>query len=107
MKYKKLLDAAKKLDQLQTKVEKARERYKQANDVGATPKRKANLSDRLVAECWERDKQIDIAHCELVNANLADPKPLSEYESREIEQSAGYGHSISILYYPPKPDCIK
>lgn len=106
MKYKKLLEAVKKLDQLQNKVEKASERYKQANDSGASTKRKAALSDKLVAECWERDKQLDIVHCELVNANLADPKPAEEYEPREITQSAGYGHSISTLYCPPKPECL-
>lgn len=107
MKYKNLLDAVRKLNALQIKAEKSSDAYKATFDNNATPSRKATASDRAVSDCWERDKQLDIVHCELVNAGLVEPKPLAEYEPREIEQSAGHGHSVSLLYHPPKPNCLK
>lgn len=107
MKYKNLLDAVRKLNAMQNKAEKSSEAYKATFDNNATPARKAAASDRAVSDCWERDKQLDVVHCELVNAGLADPKLIADYEPREIQQSAGHGHSINMLYYPPKPDCVK
>lgn len=107
MKYKALLDAVKKLHQIEVKVSRISDQYKEAFDNGASTKRLAALSDRLTSECWERDRQLDVVHCELVNAGITEPKPPDEYEPREIRQSAGFGHSINLLYYPPKPNCIK
>lgn len=104
MKYHKLLETVKKLNAVQLRVERASENHRNAYGMNVSTKRKAALSDKLVSECWERDKLLDLVHCELVNSGIAEPKPDSEYLPREITQNAGHGHSISLLYHPPKPN---
>lgn len=105
MKYNHLLTLVKRLNQQQQKAERANAASGTGGDITAS--RRARLSDRATTECWERDKLRDLVHCELVNVGLCDPHPIEEYAPREIRQSAGLGHSINLLYEPPKPDCMK
>lgn len=105
MKYDNLLTLVKRLSQQQVKAERAHSASGLTH--GLTPARRARLHDKATAECFERDKLLDLVHCELVNVGLCEPHPVEEYEPREISQGAGLGHSIKFLYEPPKPDCIK
>lgn len=107
MKYDKLLEAVKKLHAAQRRADKASENYHAARKQEASANRKAALSDKLVIECWERDKLLDLVHCELVNSGIAEPKDETAYAPQEITQSAGHGHSIKFLYHPPKPEGIQ
>lgn len=107
MRYDKLLEAVKKLHAAQRRADKASENYHLARKQEASANRKAALSDKLVIECWERDKLLDLVHCELVNAGIAEPKDETAYAPREITQSAGHGHSVKFLYHPPRPESIQ
>lgn len=107
MKYDKLLEAVKKLHAAQRRADKASENYHAARKQEASANRKAAFSDKLVLECWERDKALDLVHCELVNAGIAEPKDETAYAPQEITQSAGHGHNVKFLYHRPKPQCVQ
>lgn len=105
MKYNNLLTIVKRLNQQQAKAERANSAA--GGSQGMTSAQRARLSDKSTIESWERDKILDLLHCELVNLGLCDAKEAEDYEPREIVQSAGLGHSTRMLYSPPKPDCLK
>lgn len=105
--YQDLLDSVKALHKAQQAVNKKSDAYHAMTFENSTAKRRASASDRLTDACWDRDKALDLFHCELVNAGMAKPKEPADYEPREITHNAGFGHTIRFKYHPQKPRCVK
>lgn len=105
-KYQELLNCAKALHKAEADVQKKSDKIYSMTFENTTTKRRAAASDALTYACFFRDKAIDKLHCELVDCFLVEPKPVEEYEPRQITHNAGFGHTIQFKYHPPKPKRI-
>lgn len=106
-KYQDVLSDIKDLIKAEKARIKANERFCEMRMDTHTATRRAGASDRLTDACFSRDCSKDRIHKSLVDAGLAKPNSKESYETREISQSAGFGHSIRFNYTPPLPECYK
>ncbi|WP_287011191.1 hypothetical protein [Idiomarina sp.] len=100
-------EAMKALISAMKDVEKKSQKLHSMNFNDNSVKQRAAASYRLTDVCFARDRASDYLHACLVNAGLTPAKPAGHYATREIHQSAGFGHSISMKYTPAIPDCVR
>jgi len=105
--YEKILFAVKELVKSEKAKIKASDNFMKMDFHNYTQTRRARASDRLTDACFSVDKARDYLHKILVDTGFTSVREVEFYKTREISQSAGFGHSICFKYTPPIPDCIR
>jgi len=103
--YEAVVELSKKLLAAEKDVVKKSDKIGAMNFRDHSIKSRAAASDRLTSACFARDCAKDDLHKLLVDSGLSAPKAITEYDTRLLCHSHGFGHSAKFKYTPPLPKC--